>query len=52
MKYFNNIKLISSFREISGVLEIISAAIKIFAFVLIIIQTILLFFDVKGAAVK
>lgn len=47
MKYFNNIKLLSSFREISNILEIISMAIKIFAFVLVILQGILLVREAK-----
>jgi hypothetical protein len=38
MKHFNNLKLVSSFREISNVLEIISNAIRIFAFVMLILQ--------------
>ncbi|MDD6728506.1 MAG: hypothetical protein PUE08_04710 [Eubacteriales bacterium] len=47
MKYFNSIKLLSSFREISNILEIVSAAIRIFAFVLIILQGILLIKETK-----
>lgn len=47
MKYFNNIKLLSSFREISKVLEIISMAFRIFAFALVIIQGILLVREAK-----
>lgn len=47
MKYFNNIKLLSSFREISNILEIIAMAIKIFAFVLVILQGILLVREAK-----
>lgn len=47
MKYFNSIKLLSSFREISNILEIVSAAIRIFAFVLIILQGILLIKEAK-----
>lgn len=41
MKNLNSIKLLSSFREISNVLEIISIAIKIFAFAMVILQGIL-----------
>ena len=48
MKNFNSIKLLSSFREISNVLEIVSIAIKIFAFVLVILQGILLIRDSKS----
>lgn len=47
MKSYNNIKLVSSFREISNVLEIISKAIRIFALALIILQGILLIRDTK-----
>lgn len=47
MKYFNNIKLVSSFRQISNALEIISNAIKIFAFLLIILQGVFLFMETK-----
>ena len=47
MKHFNNIKLLSSFREISNVLEIISMAFRIFAFALVIIQGILLVREAK-----
>lgn len=47
MKYFNNIKLVSSFRQISNALEIISNAIKIFAFVLIILQGFLMIGETK-----
>lgn len=47
MKNFNNIKLLSSFREISNILDIISGAIRIFAFVLVVLQGILLIRDAK-----
>ncbi len=47
MKYFNNVKLVSSFREISDVLEIISGIIKIFTFVLIIFQGIMMIKETK-----
>ncbi len=47
MKYFNNIKLLSSFREISNVLEIISMAFRIFSFALVIIQGVLLVKETK-----
>lgn len=47
MKKFNNIKLLSSFREISNVLEIVSIAIKIFAFVLVILQGIMIIKETK-----
>lgn len=47
MKNFNNIKLLSSFREISNVLEIVSIAIKIFAFVLVILQGIMIIKETK-----
>lgn len=47
MKHFNNIKLVTSFREISNALDIISNAIRIFAFVLIIFQAILLVKETK-----
>lgn len=45
MKKLNTLKLLSSFREISNILEIVSIAIKIFAFVLIILQGIMLIKD-------
>ena len=48
MKNFNSIKLLTSFREISNVLEIVSIEIKIFAFVLVILQGILLIRDSKS----
>lgn len=47
MKYFNNIKLVSSFRQISNALEIISGAIKIFAFGLIVLQAVLMIAENK-----
>lgn len=47
MKNFNNIKLLSSFREISNVLEIVSIAIKIFAFVLVILQGVMIIKETK-----
>ncbi|MGN0522610.1 MAG: hypothetical protein ACI4IQ_08255 [Eubacterium sp.] len=47
MKHFNNIKLLSSFREISDALEIISTALRIFAFVLVILQGVLLVKEAK-----
>lgn len=47
MKNFNSVKLLSSFREISNVLEIVSIAIKIFAFVLLVLQGVLLIRDSK-----
>lgn len=47
MKNFNSVKLLSSFREISNVLEIVSIAIKIVAFVLVVLQGILLIRDSK-----
>ena len=47
IKYFNNIKLLSSFREISNVLEIISMAFRIFAFALVVVQGILLVKEAK-----
>lgn len=49
MKYFNNIKLLSAFREVSNVLEIVSTAIRIFAFVLIVLQGVLLIRETKHA---
>lgn len=52
MKNFNNIKLLSSFREISNVLEIISIALKAFAFLLVIFQGIMLIRDTKTTIKK
>ena len=52
MKKFNNIKLLSSFREISNILDIISGAIRIFAFVLVVLQGILLIRDAKKGTVS
>lgn len=40
MKFFSNVKLASSIREISNVLEIISLVVKIFSFMLIVLQGI------------
>ncbi|MDE5984183.1 MAG: hypothetical protein K2H13_02885 [Eubacterium sp.] len=48
MKFFNNVKLVSSFREISNVLDIVSGAIRIFAFVLMLLQAILLIKETKN----
>ncbi|MCH5321207.1 MAG: hypothetical protein J1E36_05550 [Eubacterium sp.] len=42
MKHFNNLKLLSSFREISNVLDIVSGVIRIIVFVLVVLQGILL----------
>lgn len=47
MKHYNNLKLVSSFREISNALDIISNAIRIFAFALVILQGILLVKETK-----
>lgn len=52
MKNFNNIKLLSSFREISNILDIISGAIRIFAFILVVLQGILLIRDAKKGTVS
>lgn len=48
MKFFNNVKLVSSFREISNVLDIVSGVIRIFAFVLMLLQAILLIKETKS----
>ncbi|MBR2134254.1 MAG: hypothetical protein IJ851_06035 [Eubacterium sp.] len=48
MKHFNNVKLVSSFREISNVLDIVSMTIRIFTAVLIVLQALLLIRDVKN----
>lgn len=47
MKNLNNLKLASSFREISNALDIISGVVRIFAIALMIIQGILVFKNVK-----
>lgn len=47
MKFFNNAKLVSSFREISNVLDIISGVIRIFAFALMLLQAVLLIKETK-----
>lgn len=52
MKHFNNIKLLSSFREISNILEIIANAIRAFAFVLVILQGALLIKQSKSSLDK
>lgn len=52
MKHFNNIKLLSSFRQISSALEIIAVAIRIFAFVLVIIQGIALLGETRNIKSK
>lgn len=48
MKNFNNIKLLSAFREVSNVLEIVSKAIRIFALIMIILQGVLLVKETKS----
>ncbi len=45
MKSFDNVKLVSSFRQVSMALELISKGIKIFALALIILQAIMLIKD-------
>lgn len=52
MKHFNNIKLLSSFREISSALEVIAMAMRIFAFVLVIIQGIAILGETKKIRMK
>lgn len=52
MKYFNSLKLVSSFKEISNVLEVISAAIRIMTFALVILQGILVIRDAKTSIDK
>lgn len=47
MKNFNNLKMVSSFREISNALDVISNVIRIFTFILVILQGILLIKDSK-----
>ena len=47
MKHYNNIRLVTSFREISNVLDIISDSIRIFAAVLVVLQALLLALDYK-----
>lgn len=47
MKFFSNIKLASSIREISNVLEIISLIVKIFSFLLIVLQGVKLISQMK-----
>ena len=49
MKHFNNLKLLTSFREISSILEIMATAMRIFAFVLVILQGISLIAESKGS---
>ena len=49
MKFFNNVKVLSSLREISKVLEIISTAFRIFAFLLVILQGFLLVKETKDS---
>ena len=51
MKHFNNLRLLTSFREISTVLEIIAKAMRIFTFVLIL-QGIALIAEAKGSKIK
>lgn len=47
MKSFNSIKLLSSFQEISNVLEVVSLVIKVLAIVLAILQGFMLIKDTK-----
>lgn len=47
MKYFNNMKLVSSFKEISNVLDIISVIVRLVTFALVILQGILVIRDAK-----
>ncbi len=42
MKHFNNIKLLSSFRQILSALEIVSSVLKVFVFVSALLQVFLL----------
>lgn len=52
MKHFNNLRLLTMFREISTVLEIIAKAMRIFTFVLVILQGIALIAEAKGRKIK
>ena len=52
MKHYNNIKLLSSFRQISSALEIIAVAMRIFAFVLVIIQGAAILIESKNLKSK
>lgn len=52
MKHFNNLRLLTSFREISTVLEIIAKAMRIFTFVLVILQGIALIGEAKSGKIK
>lgn len=47
MKYFNNLKLVSSFREISNILSIISTVINVFALLLVVLQGVMLVTETK-----
>jgi hypothetical protein len=49
MKYLNNLKLVSSFREISQTLDYISAAIRVVSVLLLVLQAVLLFRDYRAA---
>lgn len=52
MKHFNNLRLLTSFREISSVLEIIAKTMRIFTFVLVILQGIALIAEAKGTKIN
>lgn len=52
MKHFNNLRILTSFREISTVLEIIAKAMRIFTFVLVILQGVALIAEAKGSKIK
>lgn len=52
MKHFNNLRLLTSFREISSALEIIATAMRIFTFVLVVLQGIALIAETKGSKVS
>ncbi len=47
MKHFNNLKLVSSFREISNTLELMSKAVRFFALGLVVVQALLIIKDTK-----
>lgn len=47
MKALNNVKLASSFREISNTLDIVSGVIKLFVIVLMVLQGVMIIKNTK-----
>ncbi|MCC8073744.1 MAG: hypothetical protein LIO62_06440 [Clostridiales bacterium] len=52
MKHFNNLKLLTSFREISAVFRVIANTIRIFTFLLVLLQGIMLIKETKESYIQ